>query len=71
MKTYSTGQVVKIVGIDRITLWRWLQAGKIKEPRRIRGGGIDARIWTARDVERVRRYKAAHYMKKPRKKRKA
>ena len=68
MKTYSTGEVVKIVGIDRATLWRWLQAGKVKEPRRIRGGGIDARIWTARDVERVRRYKAAHYMKKPRKK---
>ena len=61
MKTYSTGEVVKIVGIDRATLWRWLQAGKIKEPRRIRNGGIDARIWTARDVEWVRKWKAAHY----------
>ena len=61
MKTYSTGEVVKIVGIDRATLWRWLRASKVKEPRRIRNGGIDARIWTARDVERVKKYKAAHY----------
>ncbi len=61
MKTYSTGQVVKLAGISRVTLWRWLQAGKIKEPRRIRNGGIDARVWTARDVERVRKWKAAHY----------
>ena len=61
MKTYSTGQVVKMAGIGRVTLWRWLSTGKIKEPRRIRNGGIDARVWTARDVERVRKYKAAHY----------
>ncbi len=72
MKTCSTGEVVKIVGIDRATLWRWLRSGKVKEPRRIRGGGIDARVWTARDVERVRKWKAAHYRKgRGRKKKKA
>ena len=63
MKTYSTGKVVKIVGIDRATLLRWLRAGKIKEPRRIRNGGVDARVWSARDVEGVKKYKAAHYRK--------
>ncbi len=63
MKTYSTGQVVKMAGIGRVTLWRWLRTGKIKEPRRIRNGGVDARVWTARNVERVKKYKAAHYRK--------
>lgn len=55
MKTYSTGQVAKMTGVGRVTLWRWLRSGKVKEPRRIRGSGIDARVWTARDVERVRK----------------
>ena len=72
MVTYSTRQVARMVGINRSTLVAWLLSGKLKEPRRIRNGGIDARIWTARDVERVRKWKAAHYRKgRGRKKRKA
>lgn len=63
MKTYSTKQAAKMVGINRVTLQRWLLSGKVKEPRRIRNGGVDARVWNDRDVERVRKYKAAHYMK--------
>ncbi len=63
MATYSTRQVARMVGINRSTLVAWLLSGKIREPRRIRNGGIDARIWTARDVERVRKWKAAHYRK--------
>ncbi len=61
MRTYSTKQVAQMAGVSRGTLARWLRSGKFKEPRRIRGGGIDARVWTARDVERVRKWKAAHY----------
>ncbi len=63
MRTYTTKQVAPIIGIGRSTLVAWLRSGKVKEPRRIRGGGIDARVWTARDVERVRKWKAAHYRK--------
>ncbi len=61
-----------MAGVSRGTLARWLRTGKIKEPRRIRNGGVDARVWTARDVERVRKWKAAHYRKgRGRKKKKA
>ncbi len=63
MRTYSTKQVARMVGIGRSTLVSWLRTGKLKEPRRIRNGGVDARVWTARDVERVRKWKAAHYRK--------
>ncbi len=63
MRTYTTKQVARIIGIGRSTLVAWLRSGKVKEPRRIRGGGIDARVWTARDVERVRMWKAANYRK--------
>ena len=27
----------------------------------MRNGGQNVRLWTARDVERVKKYKAAHY----------
>ena len=63
MKTYSTKQVAKMVGINRVTLQRWLLSGKVPEPRRIRNGGVDVRIWATRDVERVKKYKADHYRK--------
>ena len=63
MKTYSTKQVADMVSVHRVTLQTWLLAGKIEEPRRIKIGGIDARIWTDRDVERVRKYKEKFYRK--------
>jgi len=63
MKNYSTIQVARMVGIGRMTLLRWLKAGKIPEPRRIHDGGIDARVWTDSSVEKVRKYKAMNYCK--------
>ena len=52
-----------MVGIGRMTLLRWLKAGKVREPKRIRNGGVQARIWTETDVERLRKYKVANYRK--------
>jgi predicted DNA-binding transcriptional regulator AlpA len=63
MNTYSTIEVTRIVGIGRMTLLRWLKSGKVPEPQRIHNGGIDARVWTDRDVERVRKYKLENYRK--------
>ena len=63
VRTYSTKQVAGMVGINRVTLQRWLLSGKLAEPRRVSSGGVDFRVWTDRDVERVRKYKAAHYRK--------
>ena len=61
MKTYFTGQVARMLSIHKVTLQRWLLSGKVPEPKRIRVNGGETRIWTARDVERVRKWKAAHY----------
>ena len=52
-----------MLGIHKVTLQRWLLSSKVSEPRRVRNGGVNARIWADRDVERVRKYKAAHYCK--------
>jgi DNA-binding transcriptional MerR regulator len=73
MKEYSTAQVARMIGVHKVTLQRWLLEGKMKEPRKVRVGNVDARIWTDRDVERVRQYKQENYRKgrgrKPRAKR--
>jgi predicted site-specific integrase-resolvase len=63
MKDYSTATVASEVGISKVTLKRWLIAGKIREPRRIKQGGVELRLWTTRDVERVRKYKLENYRK--------
>jgi hypothetical protein len=63
MKNYSTATVAAGVGVSKLTLTRWLKAGKIKEPRRVKQGGIELRLWTNRDVERVQKYKEANYRK--------
>jgi predicted site-specific integrase-resolvase len=63
MRSYSTKQVTELIGIGRMTLLRWLKKGNLREPRRLRNGGMNARVWTDRDVERVRRYKMKNYRK--------
>jgi hypothetical protein len=63
MKDFSTKQVADNVSISRVTLQRWLLSGKLSEPNRIQAGGVDVRVWTQLDLERVRRYKETHYRK--------
>ena len=61
MNRFTTKQVAEKVGVDRRTLVRWLKAGKFPEPRRISAGGVEARVWSDRDVARLVRYKTEHY----------
>jgi predicted DNA-binding transcriptional regulator AlpA len=72
MKTISTAQVAAQVGIDRVTLERWIRDDKVKLPKTIVIGARRFRLWTAADVERVRRVKVRTYRKgrgrKPRQK---
>ena len=50
-----------MIGVSKMTVLRWLWAGKIPEPRRRANGGQDVRLWSDRDVERARRYKELNY----------
>jgi excisionase family DNA binding protein len=61
---YTTLQVAREIGVHRSTLLRWLQSGQLREPRHIRPAGQDIRIWSARDLERARRLKAAQYRRR-------
>ena len=63
MASLSTEEVAKQVGISRVTLERWLTAGKVPAPKTIRFGKNRFRNWTAGDVERVRGFKQKNYRK--------
>ena len=63
MRTYSTKQVAETAAINRVTLQRWLISGKVPEPERLHVAGIDVRVWKDMDVDRVLKYKKAHYRK--------
>lgn len=61
------------MGIHPITLHRWVVQGRIDAPKKQRIGGVVVRLWTDRDVDKVRKYKQENYRKgrgrKPRRKR--
>ncbi len=63
MSPRSTEQVASLVGVSRVTLERWLAQDKVPMPKRIQVGARVSRIWTDRDIERVRRYKEKFYRK--------
>jgi predicted site-specific integrase-resolvase len=63
MRTYSTKQAAEKAEISRVTLERWLLAGKVRASQFIQFNGEKHWRWTDRDVERVRKFKAANYRK--------
>jgi len=63
MANLSTQDVARKIGINRVTLERWLSSGKVKAPKTVRFGKSEFRNWTAEDVERVRKYKQKNYRK--------
>lgn len=64
-KTYSTAEVAAVCEVDKSTLLRWLYLGKLREPGREMVGHVEARIWTAADLERARAFKEQRYRKRP------
>lgn len=60
---YSTAQVARKLNIGKQTLHRWMREGKVRPPRKQRVAGVAVRFWAARDVERIKKYKASHYRK--------
>jgi len=51
---YSTQQTAKKLEIDVRSLNRYIAARKIRAPALSRVGGVKVRLWTDRDIERVR-----------------
>jgi predicted DNA-binding transcriptional regulator AlpA len=54
MRTFSTRQAAKKLGLDATTLSRYIAAKKVPAPKTVHLGGIHVHAWSERDVERVR-----------------
>lgn len=63
MSPLSTQQVAAAVGVNRVTLERWLSSGKVKQPKAIEIGSGTFRQWTQADVDRILKYKQGNYRK--------
>jgi len=63
---YSTRQAAKKLGRSLLTLQRHIAAGTIDAPPVVRVGSVKVRLWSDRDVEKVRKVLAG--MKPGRKK---
>ncbi len=62
MSPISTEEVARLVGIGRNTLERWIREGKLT-PKTVRVGKRNYRLWTEREIEKVRRVKKKTYRK--------
>jgi MerR HTH family regulatory protein len=61
MRDYSVKHAAKLLGVDPQTLFRWIWNGKVRPSIAIPMNGRKLYRFTDDDVERVRRYKSAHY----------
>lgn len=62
-KTYTTRKAAQAVGIARITLQRWITAGRIHAPRTQLINGVGKRLWSEQDISRLRKAKEQTYRK--------
>ena len=73
LKSYTTGEAAKAVGINRVTLQRWIAKRKVKAPKPKLQNGRGVRLWTEADVARLRKEAKQAYGKgqgqRPKKKR--
>jgi excisionase family DNA binding protein len=54
MKTLSTTQAAKRLGITPMTLSRYIKAGKVPKPKTATSGGITIHFWTEAEIAQVR-----------------
>jgi predicted DNA-binding transcriptional regulator AlpA len=62
-KKYSTLEVAELVKVSPNTMYRWMETKKFYVPPVILVGKVRIRLWTEKEVEAVRKYKANFYNK--------
>jgi predicted DNA-binding transcriptional regulator AlpA len=55
MKTFSTGQAAKKLGISAMSLSRYIKVGKVPAPQIFSVGGSSLHAWTEEEIENVRK----------------
>ena len=55
MRTFSTQEVARKLGIAGATLSRYISAGKVPTPTKLTSGGMTIHAWTEAEIEDVRK----------------
>jgi predicted DNA-binding transcriptional regulator AlpA len=56
MRTFSTRQVAKALGITHVTLIRYITEKKIPAPKSVSSGGMTIHLWTDKEIEHLRQF---------------
>ena len=74
MKTFSTRQAAHKLGIDPMTLSRYIAVGKVPAPKIVEVGSVRLHAWTEEEIENVRKLlpkiangRKTRYQKQPKK----
>ena len=63
MEGLTTRQAAGAVGIDRVTLQRWIAAGLVRAPKAVVRNGRAVRLWSEADLQTLRNRKEQIYRK--------
>ena len=55
MRTFSTAEAAKELGVHRVNLQKAIADGRVIPPRLSRVGGVKVRLWAAKDIARARK----------------
>jgi excisionase family DNA binding protein len=55
MKSFSTAEAAKRLGLHRPHLQRAIAEGRVKAPKVTLVGGVKFRLWKSKDVEKARK----------------
>jgi hypothetical protein len=71
MKKYSITEAAELVGVNRATVYRWIQRKLVPAPLVEVVAGVEITYWTDSELGKAREYKRAEYWGRGKKKGKA
>jgi excisionase family DNA binding protein len=57
VKTYSTGEVAKLIGVSRQTVQAWIAKRAVAAPKPGKVGRVTVRLWNGADIKKLRKFK--------------
>jgi excisionase family DNA binding protein len=60
-RDYSISEAAKELGVRRTTLYKWIRKKEIPAPKVVFVSNIRLRVWTEKQMAKLREYKASNY----------
>jgi excisionase family DNA binding protein len=60
-RDFSISEAARELGVRRTTLYKWIREKEIPAPKVLFVSGIRLRVWTEKQMAKLREYKASSY----------